>query len=265
MSEVGWRYRLTWIAHVDYSKSCPGGLSKRFWNTHGILAAEATDTNCLQRSQPRPSWSLVLGSDSHHPDGSFGDRFPGSHYTWVKMGTPSIEGLRLALIDGNPLSVLRSDEDVGDPNEYASQVIESITIRDARYAGRPEPLEGHFSPWMTAIVGGRGTGKSTIVEMLRLALRRQDDLPDELQSDFNQFASLPESRNDPGALTENSEAVATVRKDDARFRVRWRYDGTGDFGGGGESRWSVDAWCRGYPRTLSSAHPEPEAGTGVVP
>lgn len=218
-------------AHVDSARGMLEELSGRtlqeILEYPGILAAEATDTSCLRRSQPSPSWSLVLGSDGHHPDGSFGDRFPGSHYTWVKMGTPSIEGLRLALIDGNPLSVLRSDEDVGDPNGYASQVIESITIRHARYAGRPDPLEGHFSPWMTSIVGGRGTGKSTIVEMLRLALRRQDDMPDELQSDFNEFASLPESRSDAGALTEGSEAVATVRKDDARFRVRWRYDGTG--------------------------------------
>ena len=207
-----------------------------------ILAAEATDKNCLQRFQPNPSWSFVLGSDGHHPGGSLGDRYPGSHHTWVKMGKPSIGGLRLALIDGNPLSVLRSDEDVGDPNEYASQMIESITIRDARYAGRVDALEGRFSPWMTAIVGGRGTGKSTVVEMLRLALRRQDDMPDEIQSDFNEFASRPRNRNDTGALTRNTEAVATVRKDDGRFRVRWRYDGTGI---SVEEQNSDGVWTRG--------------------
>ena len=218
-------------AHIDSARGIlqelPGQSLREVLECPWVFAFEATDKSCLQRFQPSPSWCLVLGSDSHHPEGSLGDRCPGSHYTWVKMGKPSIEGLRLAFIDGNPLSVLRSDEDVGDPNEYASQVIESITIRDARYAGRPEPLKGRFSPWMTAIVGGRGTGKSTIVEMLRLALRRQHDMPDELESDFNEFASLPEGRDAPGALTADSEAVATVRKDDARFRVRWRYDGTG--------------------------------------
>ena len=218
-------------AHVDSARGVLEQLSgpslQEILECPWILAAEVANEDCLQKSHPSPSWSFVLGSDSHHPDGPPGGRYPGSHYTWVKMGKPSIEGLRLALIDGNPLSVLRSDEDVGDPNRYASQVIESITIRDARYTGRPAPLRGHFSPWMTAIVGGRGTGKSTIVEMLRLALRRQDDMPDELRSGFNEFASVPEGRDDPGALTDHSEAVATVRKDDARFRVRWRYDGTG--------------------------------------
>ena len=218
-------------AHVDSARGVLEQLSgpslQEILECPWILAAEVANEDCLQKSHPSPSWSFIRGSDSHHPEGAPGDRYPGSHYTWVKMGKPSVEGLRLAFIDGNPLSVLRSDEDIGDPNEYAAQVIESITIRHARYAGRPDPLEGHFSPWMTAIVGGRGTGKSTIVEMLRLALRRQDDMPDELRSDFDEFSSIPESRNDPGALTEDSEAIVTVRKDDARFRVRWRYDGTG--------------------------------------
>ena len=218
-------------AHIDSTrgilKELSGQSLREVLECPEILAVEATETSCLQRSQPSPSWSLLLGSDSHHPDGSFGDRYPGSHFSWVKMGKPSIEGLRLALIDGNPLSVRRSDEDVGEPNGYPSQVIESITIRDAKYAGRVAPLEGRFSPWMTAIVGGRGTGKSTVVEMLRLTLRRQDDMPDEIRSDFNEFASIPQDRTDTGALTEGTEVVSTVRKDDGRFRVRWRYDGTG--------------------------------------
>ncbi len=233
-------------AHIDSTrgmlKELSGQSLQGVLESPRILAVEATDKSCLQRSQPSPSWSLLLGSDSHHPDGSFGDRYPGSHYTWVKMGEPSIEGLRLALIDGNLLSVLRSDEDVGDPNGYASQIIESITIRDAKFAGRVEPLKSRFSPWMTAIVGGRGTGKSTVVEMLRLTLRRQDDMPDEIQSDFNEFASLPQGRTDTGALTEDTEVVATVRKDDGRFRVRWRYDGAGK---SVEEQDSDGRWVRG--------------------
>ena len=233
-------------AHIDSARGIlvqlAGQSLQEILGCPWILAAEATHKNCLQRFEPKPSWSFVLGSDGHHPDGSGGDRYPGSHHTWVKMGKPSIEGLRLALIDGNPLSVLRSDEDVGDPNEFASQVIESITIRDAQYAGRVEPLEGRFSPWMTAIVGGRGTGKSTVVEMLRLALRRQDDMPEEIQSDFNEFASLPRNRNDTGALTKDTEAVATIRKDDGRFRVRWRYDGSGI---SVEEQNSDGLWARG--------------------
>ena len=61
-------------------------------------------------SQRKLAWAEVLGSDSHHPGGSAGHRFPGSHYTWVKMSQPSLEGLRLALLDGGGFSIRRSDE-----------------------------------------------------------------------------------------------------------------------------------------------------------
>ena len=218
-------------AHIDTERGALvelGGRSRvDLMECEWIVAAEAVNRDCLRRVEPAPSWSLVLGSDSHHPDGTFGDRHPGSHHTWVKMGRPSLEGLRLALIDGSPLSVLRSDEELGDPNEHAAQVIESIAIRRARHAGRSTPLESRFSPWMSAIVGGRGTGKSTIVEMLRLTLRRQDDVPEEIQGDLERFATVPRHRADVGALTPDTECVVTLLKGEGRFRLRWREDGSG--------------------------------------
>ena len=224
-------------AHIDSERGIlvqlDGQSLREVMDSPLIIAAEALNKDCLRRFEPKPAWSLVIGSDAHHPGGSPGDgnigsghRYPGSHHTWVKMGSPCIEGLRLALLDGAPLAVLRSDEDVGDPNEHAVHVIESITIDNARYAGRGRPLESRFSPWMSAIVGGRGTGKSTIVEMLRLALDRRDDMPEEIRPDFASFASVPRRRDDAGALTPDTEAVATIRKGDGRFRLRWRADET---------------------------------------
>src|SRR5579883_850467 len=59
----------------------------------------------------------------------------GSRFTWVKMGYPSIEGLRLALLDGT-LSVKRSDQKTDDPNDHGALVIEDVTIAEARYMSR---------------------------------------------------------------------------------------------------------------------------------
>lgn len=114
-------------------------------------------------------WTEVLGSDSHHPTGQSEQRYPGSHFTWVKMGTPSIEGLRLALLDGS-LSVGRSDRVSEDPNSYAPLVIEAVGVTQARYMGRSRTFELELNPWLNAIIGGRGTGKSTLIEFLRVAL-----------------------------------------------------------------------------------------------
>ena len=78
----------------------------------GILAMEVVDPEFKKPEmydQRKLAWAEVLGSDSHHPDGESEERYPGSYYTWVKMARPSLEGLRLALLDGGDFSVRRSD------------------------------------------------------------------------------------------------------------------------------------------------------------
>lgn len=166
------------------------------------------------------SWTEVLGSDSHHPSGNPGQQFPGSHFTWVKMGSPSIEGLRLALLDGS-LSIRRSDQGDEDPNEHAPLILESIEISQARYLGRSQPFDIRLNPWLNAVIGGRGTGKSTVVEFLRIALRREDELPDDLKPEFEKYGRVYPDREDGGLLTNDATIRAIYRKNGSRFRVQW--------------------------------------------
>lgn len=173
--------------------------------------------------RPRGPLPILVSSDAHELE-AIGRRF-----TWIKMTRPTVEGLRLALQDGQPLSV-RNEMDGGteDPNRHASCVIEGIEVEDLRYMGRGKPFEARFNPWLNTIVGGRGTGKSTLVECLRLCLRRRDELPDDLEEDLAHFYSTYESRDDRGLLTPDSEIRVVYRKDDQRFRLRWRQDGEGE-------------------------------------
>ena len=224
-------------AHVDSDS----GLFTRFSGTTLDQALECDAFFAMELCDPdvdkptsytakKVTWNEVLGSDCHHPSGNKGQRYPGSHFTWVKMGLPSIEGLRLALLDGAPLSTCRSDTDAGDPNSHGQLVIEDIAIKDARYAGRgPDPLLPRFSPWMTTLIGGRGTGKSTVLEMVRLSTQREDELSGELRDEFRRFARIPASRTERGALTEETEVTVTFRKDGTRFRVHWRQGGAESF------------------------------------
>ena len=103
------------LAHVDGPPGAwglKGNTLTSLLDFSGLFAMEVVDLCSdppeLYR-QRKLAWSDVIGSDSHHPAGSTGERFPGSHYTWVKMAKPSIEGLRLALLDGNGFSIRRSD------------------------------------------------------------------------------------------------------------------------------------------------------------
>jgi len=169
-------------------------------------------------------WTEVLGSDEHHPVGAIGQRYPGSHFTWVKMGTPSLEGFRLALLDG-PLSVRRSDQHSEDPNKHADFVIEAIEVSQARYMGRSSTFKVDLNPWLNAIIGGRGTGKSTLIEFLRVALRREGELPEALAKDFEKYRKIYQSRDDDGLLTDNSRFTLTYHKDRTRFRIQWSRQG----------------------------------------
>lgn len=184
----------------------------------GLLAIEWRD---LANPYPQAVEKLarplarVLGSDCH----SFqGQAVPGSRYTWVKMAAPTLEGLRLALLDGNGVSIRRSDEGAFDPFKTPAHVIRSIEIDRARVMGNGQPARLALSPFFNAIVGGRGTGKSTLVHALRLATRRAGELEklpkdSEPRERFEAFAKVAKGRDDTGAL-----------KAETTIRVEWQHE-----------------------------------------
>ncbi|MFV2072208.1 MAG: TrlF family AAA-like ATPase [Thermoanaerobaculales bacterium] len=218
-------------AHVDDANGLfklTGTTLRQALDNEAIFAMELMDP-AHQKPQmyieKKVSWTEILGSDSHHPSGNGEQRYPGSHFTWVKMGTPNIEGLRLALLDGS-LSIRRSDQIMdGDPNEHAPLALESIEISQARYLGRSRTFEVGLNPWLNAVIGGRGTGKSTVVEFLRIALRREDELPEDLKPEFEKYGRVYPDREDGGLLTDNTEIKAIYRKNGSRFRVQWNPSG----------------------------------------
>jgi len=175
-------------------------------------------------------WPELLGSDTHNLATAGEPRFPGSHYTWIKMGTPSLEALRLALIDGNGISVRRSDDPTPgfDPFKVADEIIESIEIEEARFmgrgAGRQEKLL--FSPWLNALVGGRGSGKSTVLQFARIALGREEEInqfpeENELRRSFERFRRISRNRDDEGAVREPTKVTVVFRHQGVRYRILW--------------------------------------------
>lgn len=187
----------------------------------------------IDQSKPKPglyaeselSWSEVLGSDCH----SFqGRNPPGSRYTWVKMAESSLEGLRLAMMDGEGFSIRRSDDpETFDPFQLPQQFVESVQIEKARYMGNGEAARLPFSPWLNALVGGRGTGKSTVVHAIRLATRREHELTgfdenSEPRLTFERFNRAPTARVGTGGLSTTTAITLTMMRDEVRYRIRWR-------------------------------------------
>lgn len=80
--------------------------------------------------------------------------------TWIKWATPSAEALRQACL-AQESRVSQSSPRI------PSIIIASISVSNSSFLG---PVDLAFNPQYNALIGGRGTGKSTILEYLRWGL-----------------------------------------------------------------------------------------------
>ena len=203
-------------AHVDKRK----GLLYEFQGTtledilrnENIYAAELLDCS-YQKPQlytdEKVQWAEINGSDTH----SFSDDRFGT-FTWIKMDEPSIDGLKLALMDGIP-SVNRDIQAV--PNQHTEYFIEELKICGAKYIGRTQPLNFQFSPFLNTIIGGRGSGKSTLLEFMRLVLEREMEIPEPFKTESQKYFSV----GGDNLLLENSEISLIYCKGEVRYRLTW--------------------------------------------
>ena len=144
-----------------------------------------------------------------------------------------MEGLRLALLDGPDSLMPAVREAPGNPNVHAALAIECIIVKEARFIGRQSQVTVAFNPWLNAMIGGRGTGKSTLIDFCRKALRREAELDGSDRSEegslrtlFDRRMRVPESRLDEGLLTKETRIGVVYRKDDERFLLFWSLNAT---------------------------------------
>lgn len=114
-------------------------------------------------------FATVRGSDAHRL------RAASDSSCWVKLQDLSLKSLKMALLDGR--DNLRDGCTIhpATPPSW----IKSITIRAGRFIGRPEAFTLSFNPAFNCLIGGRGAGKSTLIECIREVFARasNDDLP----------------------------------------------------------------------------------------
>ena len=205
-------------AHVDF----PNGLFKKLQGNglepalknDNLYTMEVIDDDYeppQRYTEKGLQWSRVKGSDTHFKTN---DRF--GTFTWVKMDNPSIEGLKLALTDGD--SSVNRNSNI-DPNQHAEWTIEKLVVTQAKYLGRTQPIECKFSPFLNAFIGGRGTGKSSLLEFMRLTLQRENDIPNRLQEENKKFY---ESKGNNALLLPTSKLSLHCRKGTVKYRLNWQ-------------------------------------------
>lgn len=164
----------------------------------------------------RDHWPLIQASDPQRLANT------GNRFTWMKMGIPDLEGIRLALLD--PESRLRP-MDHGQPSPNHSY-ISRIEIKNTDLFER---ITISFSPNLTTIIGGRGTGKSTLIEYLRYGLDRTKsvDFSEETRvsgtkSYVDSILSIKNSRDfgqTKGTLLENYSIEIDVVVSNRAYRI----------------------------------------------
>ncbi|CDF85678.1 hypothetical protein PKB_4353 [Pseudomonas knackmussii B13] len=105
--------------------------------------------------------SLKADAEGHPLENALGYR-----HTWVKSSKPSISSLRQAFLDGK--SRLRLQE-ARPSDEQTHPRIVFLKCRGFKFLADQEI---YFSPNLNTLIGGRGTGKSTALELLRFAFGR---------------------------------------------------------------------------------------------
>jgi len=207
-------------AHVDKTSglfSLTGYTLTQAINTEGLLAIEVIDKATVKPElyiQSKLQLAEVVGTDSHIA------AQVGTNYTWVKMGEPSLDALKLALHDGED-GVKRKDEISVDPNIISNRYfLKSLTVTNGFKAGNGTPLKTEFSPWLTSIIGGRGSGKSTVINYLRIALARIDEMPPEVQTEFDKFNQVGR-RDGTGMLKAGTIIEVEIFKDGKLHLITW--------------------------------------------
>ena len=135
---------------------------------------------CDPKWKREHSLACIMSSDAK----TYGDPIKkhniGHHRTFIKLSRPTAEGLRQAFLAHRSRVRL-------DTPKLPSMYISRVAISECKFFASV-PLAIDFNRQFNAIIGGRGTGKSTILEYMRWALHDQPPSPKAEDTEVPQYA-----------------------------------------------------------------------------
>lgn len=222
-------------AHIDGPKGLLNGITKTNHEIESWLkeieAAEFLDLHFLNNVNPELSKAAahlakLQGSDAHECSRL------GKRYTWIKMSKPSIDGLKLALHDHH----FCVDNCIDDPNTTPDLFLKKITISKMRHCGQipGKPAVFNLHPLFNAVIGGRGSGKSTFIESVRLALGRENEVSD-LEKIYDDVCSFKN-----GVTTSDTEICVEIQRRNDSYQSIWKKSTTPYINKRQMDDWSLD-------------------------
>ncbi|MDW2113174.1 histidinol phosphatase [Vibrio sp. 1731] len=222
-------------AHIDGPKGLLNGITNtnqeiESW-LNEIEAAEFVNLAFLDTVNPELSKAAghlakLQGSDAHECCRL------GKRYSWIKMSQPSIDGLKLALHDHG----FCVDNSVDNPNATPDLFLKKLNISQMRHCGRipGQPAIFELHPLFNAVIGGRGSGKSTFIESVRLALGRESEVAEleQIQEEVHSFRE--------GVTKADTEICVELRRRDEAYQSIWKHNTAPFINKLQEDQWSPD-------------------------
>ena len=124
--------------------------------------------------------AFVSTSDAYRPEDL-------GRHCWIRMNKPSLESLRQAFLDHEARVVCDWDARFAgkNPNQIAHAYIKSIDLKNISTSS--EPVSITFDPRITVIIGGRGSGKSTVIQGLRAIYGADSSLPRSIELESQKY------------------------------------------------------------------------------
>ena len=219
-------------AHIDGNngllerqKTLNNGIIKKcLESAHGAEFCDINYPSTIKDSELRKALrklAKVGGSDAHELNKI------GRYYSWVKMSKPTIDSLKQALSD-HELSIINTSS---NPNIFPEVYVTKLTINNMGHCGRipSESFEITLNPKFNSIIGGRGTGKSTIIESIRIASRQDKNLELEApltKNELEKFMGVSK-KSGVGVMLRETEILLQRKRNGKDYQIRWRQDGEG--------------------------------------
>lgn len=145
----------------------------------------------------------------------------GNRYTYIKMGeVPNLEGLRQALLlpDFRTKNCFQTQI---KPKIMPDLWIKSINVSNTTITNNTVPLIIEFNPQLNTIIGGRGSGKSSILRFLRGVFNKTLDIKnlEEILNDHIDFYKRVDNDN-TGVLTDDSEIIIEFVRKNTLYKIK---------------------------------------------
>jgi len=144
----------------------------------------------------------------------------GRRYTWIKMDVnPSLEGLRQAFL--MPRFRIKNDFVCDEnPNKKPKIYIKSLSLTNTLLNKGNDEFTIGFHPQLNTIIGGPGSGKSSILKCIRGILQNTNELAqlNSILSDHEEFYKKADIQK-KGIFTNNSILKLSLEKDNINYEV----------------------------------------------